>query len=122
MILRFTDKLPKALYLDSSVILNATMTGGRFHDECASFLRRIRDEGIRCATASLSLDEIWYILIKNKIVCIVGLGYVGLPLAEAFARHLKVIGYDIEEKKIEKLNKTFLEKSFTNNFFASQKH
>jgi len=30
MILRFTDKLPKALYLDSSVILNATMTGGRF--------------------------------------------------------------------------------------------
>jgi UDPglucose 6-dehydrogenase/UDP-N-acetyl-D-galactosamine dehydrogenase len=36
-------------------------------------------------------------------------------LAEAFARHLKVIGYDIEEKKIEKLNKTFLEKSFTKN-------
>jgi len=56
MILRLTDKLPKALYLDSSVILNATMTGGRFHDECASFLRRIRDEGIRCATASLSLE------------------------------------------------------------------
>ena len=43
------------------------------------------------------------------------MGYVGLPLAEAFARHLKVIGYDIEEKKIEKLNKTFLEKSFTKN-------
>ena len=36
-------------------------------------------------------------------------------MAEAFARHLKVIGYDIEEKKIEKLNKTFLEKSFTKN-------
>ncbi|MCK4732335.1 MAG: type II toxin-antitoxin system VapC family toxin [Methanophagales archaeon] len=72
MILRFTDKLPKALYLDSSVILNATMTGGRFHDECASFLRRIRDEGIRCATASLSLDEIWYILIKNKVEHLTG--------------------------------------------------
>jgi UDPglucose 6-dehydrogenase/UDP-N-acetyl-D-galactosamine dehydrogenase len=30
--------------------------------------------------------------IKDMTVCVVGLGYVGLPLAEAFARHLKVIG------------------------------
>jgi UDPglucose 6-dehydrogenase/UDP-N-acetyl-D-galactosamine dehydrogenase len=42
--------------------------------------------------------------MKDKTVCIVGLGYVGLPLAEAFARHLKVIGYDIENKKIRELN------------------
>ncbi|MBE9593001.1 MAG: nucleotide sugar dehydrogenase, partial [Proteobacteria bacterium] len=42
--------------------------------------------------------------MKHKTVCIVGLGYVGLPLAEAFARHLKVIGYDIEDKKIRELN------------------
>ena len=42
--------------------------------------------------------------MKNKTVCIVGLGYVGLPLAEAFSKHLSVIGYDIEEEKIEKLN------------------
>jgi UDPglucose 6-dehydrogenase/UDP-N-acetyl-D-galactosamine dehydrogenase len=40
----------------------------------------------------------------EKVVCIVGLGYVGLPLAKAFSRHLKVIGYDIDEKKIEKLS------------------
>ena len=72
MILRFTDKLPKALYLDSSVILNAAMTGGKFHNECASFLRRIGDEGIRCATTSLSLDEIWYVLIKNKVEHLTG--------------------------------------------------
>ena len=31
--------------------------------------------------------------ITGLTVCVVGLGYVGLPLAEAFARHLKVIGY-----------------------------
>ncbi|MCL0078774.1 type II toxin-antitoxin system VapC family toxin [Dehalococcoidia bacterium] len=67
MILRFTDKLPQALYLDSSVILNAIMTGSKFHNECASFLRRLRTERIRCATASLSLDEIWYVLIKTKV-------------------------------------------------------
>jgi UDPglucose 6-dehydrogenase/UDP-N-acetyl-D-galactosamine dehydrogenase len=42
--------------------------------------------------------------MKNKTVCIVGLGYVGLPLAEAFSKHLKVIGYDIDEAKVGKLN------------------
>ena len=42
--------------------------------------------------------------MKNKIVCIVGLGYVGLPLANAFSKHLKVIGYDVDEEKLEKLN------------------
>ena len=31
--------------------------------------------------------------IKDMTVCVVGLGYVGLPLAEAFAQHLEVIGY-----------------------------
>ncbi len=42
--------------------------------------------------------------VKDKIVCIVGLGYVGLPLAKAFSKHLKVIGFDIHRRKIEKLN------------------
>ena len=41
--------------------------------------------------------------MKNKTVCIVGLGYVGLPLAEAFSKHLKVIGFDINEEKTRKL-------------------
>ena len=38
--------------------------------------------------------------MKNKTVCIVGLGYVGLPLANAFSKHLKVIGFDIDEEKV----------------------
>ena len=44
--------------------------------------------------------------LKNKeaVVCIVGLGYVGLPLAEAFSRHLKVIGYDIDDRKVKELS------------------
>ena len=42
--------------------------------------------------------------MKNKTVCIVGLGYVGLPLAEAFSKHLKTIGFDIDRVKIKKLN------------------
>ena len=42
--------------------------------------------------------------MKNKIVCIVGLGYVGLPLAEAFSNHLRVIGFDIDQVRIKELN------------------
>ncbi len=42
--------------------------------------------------------------MKDKTVCIVGLGYVGLPLAEAFSKHLKVIGFDRDEEKVGKLN------------------
>lgn len=41
--------------------------------------------------------------LKDKIVTIVGLGYVGLPLAEEFSKHFKVIGFDINEKKVRKL-------------------
>lgn len=43
---------------------------------------------------------------KGKaVVCLVGLGYVGLPLAKAFSKHLKVISYDIDSDKIRKLNR-----------------
>ena len=42
--------------------------------------------------------------LKDKTVCVVGLGYVGLPLAEAFSQHLKTIGYDLDTKKIAQIN------------------
>lgn len=42
--------------------------------------------------------------IKKEIlrgpVAVVGLGYVGLPLAVAFAEHLPTIGFDLNEEKI----------------------
>jgi len=38
-------------------------------------------------------------------VCVVGLGYVGLPLAEAFAQHLKVIGYRRNQEAVDTLNR-----------------
>jgi len=41
---------------------------------------------------------------SNAAVCIVGLGYVGLPLAEAFSRHIRVIGYDVDKAKVAELN------------------
>lgn len=41
------------------------------------------------------------IINKQEKVSVVGLGYVGMPLAVAFAKKVQVIGYDINEKKIE---------------------
>ncbi|MCQ8893244.1 MAG: hypothetical protein NQU46_01220 [Methanolinea sp.] len=43
-------------------------------------------------------------------VCVVGLGYVGLPLAEAFARHLKVIGYRRNQEAVDELNRNMKQK------------
>lgn len=40
-------------------------------------------------------------IINKPTVCIVGLGYVGYPLAAAFAEILPTIGFDINEKRIE---------------------
>lgn len=36
-------------------------------------------------------------------ICIVGLGYVGLPLLNEFAKCFKVVGYDIAPRRIEEL-------------------
>ncbi|MDR3225612.1 MAG: nucleotide sugar dehydrogenase [Clostridiales Family XIII bacterium] len=35
---------------------------------------------------------------------LIGLGYVGLPIAVAFSKHCDVIGYDVSRDKIDKLN------------------
>ena len=41
--------------------------------------------------------------VKKPTICVVGLGYVGYPLAEAFARHFPTIGFDIDTKKIKSI-------------------
>lgn len=49
----------------------------------------------------MEFNDIYTNLIagKNKLA-LVGLGYVGMPIAVEFARHIKVIGFDINEKRI----------------------
>lgn len=37
-------------------------------------------------------------------ICVIGLGYVGLPLAHAFSKKYPVVGFDINQKRIEELN------------------
>lgn len=41
------------------------------------------------------------LLDKKKKLAVIGLGYVGLPIALEFARKIKVIGFDINAKRVE---------------------
>lgn len=41
------------------------------------------------------------LLNKKKKISVTGLGYVGLPLALEFAKHFSVIGFDINEHRVE---------------------
>ncbi len=43
------------------------------------------------------------LLIKESKLAVIGLGYVGLPIALAFARKISVIGFDINAERIELL-------------------
>ena len=50
--------------------------------------------------------------VKNEaVVCVVGLGYVGQPLAEAFSNSLRVIGFDVDENDQELKKRGFLYKT-----------
>ncbi len=42
---------------------------------------------------------------KDIKIAIIGLGYVGLPLATEFAKKYKVIGYDVDMVRIKELKK-----------------
>lgn len=42
---------------------------------------------------------------KQEKICVVGLGYVGLPLAVLLSKYFSVIGLDINKKKIDELNR-----------------
>ena len=44
--------------------------------------------------------------MKDKI-CVIGLGYVGLPLAHAFSEKYEVVGFDINKARIDELNSGF---------------
>lgn len=46
------------------------------------------------------------VINSNTTVCVVGLGYVGFPLADAFSNHVNTIGFDIDAAKIEGIKKS----------------
>lgn len=44
---------------------------------------------------------------NNLKIAVIGLGYVGLPLAVEFSKKFKVLGFDIDNQRIKELNKGF---------------
>lgn len=49
----------------------------------------------------MDFNNIYNELISGKThLALVGLGYVGMPIAVEFAKHVKVIGFDVNEKRI----------------------
>ncbi|NJC89261.1 MAG: nucleotide sugar dehydrogenase [Desulfuromonas sp.] len=50
----------------------------------------------------ITVDQI---VVGQARIALVGLGYVGLPLAVAFARKASVLGFDISAKKIDELQR-----------------
>ncbi|MDG5800876.1 nucleotide sugar dehydrogenase [Marinilabiliaceae bacterium ANBcel2] len=45
------------------------------------------------------------LLSKEKVISVIGLGYVGLPIALEFARKMKVVGFDIKPQRVELMKK-----------------
>ena len=43
----------------------------------------------------------------NPRICVIGLGYVGLPLAIAFSKKFQVTGYDISKNRVDELNRNY---------------
>lgn len=41
------------------------------------------------------------LLDKQTKLALIGLGYVGLPIAMEFAKHVSVIGFDINEDRLD---------------------
>ena len=47
-------------------------------------------------------------MLHSKVkIGVIGLGYVGLPLAVEFSKKFNVVGYDISQNRIDELNKNF---------------
>jgi len=45
------------------------------------------------------------VLKQDNVVGVVGLGYVGLPLAAAFGKQMEVVGFDVNESRIRELQR-----------------
>ena len=45
--------------------------------------------------------------MTTKTICVIGLGYVGLPLAVEFGKQFETVGFDVNAKRLEELKSGF---------------
>ena len=50
-----------------------------------------------------SLPALEAFIDRRESICVIGLGYVGLPLAVAFASRFRVLGFDINAARVQEL-------------------
>src|SRR5699024_11799236 len=54
------------------------------------------------------MNELYENIVSGKEkISLVGLGYVGMPIAVAFAKKVKVLGFDVNAEKIAQYKKGF---------------
>lgn len=58
---------------------------------------------LKCESRTGTQDH----MVLDSIIAVVGLGYVGAPLALALAKHFEVIGFDIDSGRIQALRSGF---------------
>jgi L-cysteine desulfidase len=63
-------------------------------------LLRIDADFSNCERVMPLMELYEKIIRREESISVVGLGYVGLPIAVAFARKANVIGFDVNEEKI----------------------
>ncbi len=61
-----------------------------------------------------------YLNLDNRIIAVIGLGYVRLPLAVEFGKNCSVIGYDMKRSRIEALMSGH--SAIKNHVFCDLKH
>lgn len=67
-ILDFDGDLPSSIYLDTSVLISYMVADAKYHQPCSHFLDRLEQEGVSLFLSTLSLDEIWYGLLRASLL------------------------------------------------------
>ena len=67
-IFTFDSSTPGIVYLDASFIVNFSVEGSKYHEPCTEFVRKLCKENVPSLVSNLTLDEIWYSLIKVSLI------------------------------------------------------
>lgn len=67
-ILSFDSEIPEIAYLDASFIIHFCVEGTKYHEQCSKFIRRLHKENVPLMISNLTLDEVWYALIKVSLI------------------------------------------------------
>ena len=60
--------------------------------------------------------------LKNNKIAIIGLGYVGLPLAIEFGKKYETFGYDIDQNRIKYLKRIRQNQKVEKKYISSSKN